>query len=402
MIPFDPATLDIDAMLKRLHLANARRCWPQLTEQAAAEQWSHRDFLATLLAEEIGHRHGTRLRRASHDAHFPFLKTVDDFDLTQQTAIRPALLGNYLGPDFVTEGRNLILMGKTGRGKTHLAIAFAYRAIQNGFTALFTTAAALIDDLSAASRDGRLRDSLLHYLQPHVLVVDEVGYLTYGPDAANVLFHVVNDRHLKKRPIIFTTNKSPLTAWGAVLHDHDLAEAIVDRTLERGRLLLLDGPSYRTRHLPPLDSSESNDDHADQPARVSGKDRPNFPEPTIHYLNQQPAIVGRLDTYRADGVTISIVSVAELYEGVYGSIDPAASEETLQQFLRGVQVLSVDEAVARRFGQERAHLRATGQLIGDVDLLIGATAITQGLTLLTNNRRHFERLEGLLIESVTV
>jgi DNA replication protein DnaC len=279
MIPFDPATLDIDAMLKRLHLANTRRCWPQLTEQAGAEQWSHRDFLATVLAEAIGHRHGTRLRRAAHDAHFPFLKTVDDFDFTQQTAIRPALLGNYLGADFVTEGRNLILMGKTGRGKTHLAVAIAYRAIQNGFTALFTTAAALIDDLSAASRDGRLRDSLLLYLQPHVLVVDEVGYLTYGLDAANVLFHVVNDRHLKKRPLIFTTNKSPLTAWGAVLHDQDLAEAIVDRTLERGRLLVLDGPSYRTRHLP-LDSSESNSDHADKPARVSGKHRPQFPEPT--------------------------------------------------------------------------------------------------------------------------
>ncbi len=280
MIPFDPATLDIEAMLKRLHLANARRCWPQLTEQAGVEQWSHRDFLAILLAEEIGHRHGTRLRRASHDAHFPFLKTVDDFDFTQQTALRPTLLGSYLGPDFVTEGRNLILMGKTGRGKTHLAIAIAYKAIHNGFTALFTTAAALIDDLSAASRNGRLREALGHYLQPHVLVVDEVGYLTYGPDAANVLFHVVNDRHLKKRPIVFTTNKSPLTAWGAVLHDHDLAEAIVDRTLERGRLLVLDGPSYRTRHLPPLDSSDSNNDHATKPARISGKYRPEFPEPT--------------------------------------------------------------------------------------------------------------------------
>ena len=80
-----------------------------------------------------------------------------------------------------------------------------------------------------------------------------MGYLAYGPDAANVLFHVVNDRHLKKRPLVFTTNKSPLAEWGAVLHDHDLAEAIVDRTLERGRLLVLDGPSYRTRHLPPLD-----------------------------------------------------------------------------------------------------------------------------------------------------
>ena len=281
MTPFDPATIDIDALLKRLHLANARRCWPQLTEQAATERWSPRDFLAILLAEEIAHRQGTRLRTAVRDAHFPFLKTIEDFDFSLQSALRPTLLGNYLGHDFVTEGRNLILLGKTGRGKTHLSIAIAYRAIQNGFTALFTTAAALIEELSAASRSGRLRETLAHYLQPHVLVVDEVGYLAYGPDAANVLFHVVNDRHLKKRPMVLTTNKSPLADWGAVLHDHDLAEAIVDRTLERGRLLILDGPSYRTRHLPPLDLPDSNSDHATKPDRISGKKRTQFPEPTV-------------------------------------------------------------------------------------------------------------------------
>jgi IstB-like ATP binding protein len=81
-----------------------------------------------------------------------------------------------------------------------------------------------------------------------VLVIDEVGYLTYGPDAANVLFHVVNDRHLRKRPMIFTTNK-PLNQWGQVLHDEDMAAAILDRVLERGRFIHLDGPSGRTRHL---------------------------------------------------------------------------------------------------------------------------------------------------------
>jgi hypothetical protein len=82
----------------------------------------------------------------------------------------------------------------------------------------------------------------------HVLVVDELGYLTYGADAANVLFHVVNDRHLRKRPMIFTTNK-PLSEWGKVLHDEDLAAAILDRILERGRFIHLDGPWWRTRHL---------------------------------------------------------------------------------------------------------------------------------------------------------
>lgn len=86
------------------------------------------------------------------------------------------------------------------------------------------------------------------YLQTHVLVIDEVGYLTYCPDAANVLFQVVNHRYLHKKPMLFTTNK-PLSQWGRVLHDPDLAEAITDRVLERGRFIQLRGPSYRTRHL---------------------------------------------------------------------------------------------------------------------------------------------------------
>ena len=110
----------------------------------------------------------------------------------------------------------------------------------------------------------------------------EVGYLTYGPDAANVLYHVVNDRYLRKRPMLFTTNKT-LREWGRVLHDDDLARAIVDCALERGRLITLDGPSQRTRH-PEIDPFE---DPELQPARISGKRRPGFPEPT-GFRERQP------------------------------------------------------------------------------------------------------------------
>ena len=274
---FDPETVDLDSMLKRLHLANTRRQWQQFCQQAEQEQWSPRQFLAIVFAEEIAQRKNTRISREVRRAGFPFLKTIDDFDFTLQSTLRLALLGSYLGPELVAEGRCLVLSGKTGRGKTHVAVAIAYRAIQNGFTARFITAKELIDDLSDPRRTGDFREALATYIQPHLLVVDEVGYLGYGPDAANVLFHVVNTRHTQRRPMIFTTNKSPFTEWGAALHDRDLAEAIVDRILERGRLIVMDGPSYRTRHLEGLDRGPLAGSH--EPDRISGIDLPEYPEP---------------------------------------------------------------------------------------------------------------------------
>jgi DNA replication protein DnaC len=269
--------IDLDSFLKRLHLANTRRIWRDLIVRAETEQWSFHAFLAVLVSEEVAHRQQTRLGRLSRRAELPFLKTIDDFDFTFQSTLRLALLGSALAPDFVTEGRCLILHGKPGRGKTHLAVAIAYRAIQNGFDALFVTAAELIDELSAAFRKGQLGQTLTRYTHPHILVVDEVGYLTYGTDAANMLFHVVNDRHKRRRSMLFTTNK-PLKAWGSVLHDEDLAHAIVDRILERGRILHLDGPSMRTRHLG-LDDLIT-EGVSTQVGGISGIGRAEFPEPT--------------------------------------------------------------------------------------------------------------------------
>ncbi|NJK89866.1 MAG: ATP-binding protein [Myxococcales bacterium] len=272
-------TVDLDVHLKRLHLANARRVWRDLVQRAEKEQWSHGQLLQTLFDEEVAHRRGTRTARAVRAAAFPFLRTVEEFDFTYQSSLRLTTIGSLLAPDFVTEGRSVILEGKPGRGKTHLAIAIAYRAIQNGFDALFTTAAELIDHLSAASREGKLRETLGDYLRPHVLVVDEVGYLAYGDDAANVLYHVVNDRHTRRRAMIFTTNKHP-KRWGRALHDEDLAEAIVDRILERGRLLRLDGPSVRTKHLSGYELDDHEQEGSNDSSRFSGKTAAEFPERT--------------------------------------------------------------------------------------------------------------------------
>jgi hypothetical protein len=131
-----------------------------------------------------------------------------------------------------------------------------------------------------------------------VLIIDEVGYLTYSHDAANVLYHVVTQRHQAHRSMIFTSNKHP-DGWGRVLHDDDLAAAIVDRVLERGRLLQLDGPSMRTKHLG-LDAPAHAAAGSPEVVRIAGNPQSEFPEPTTGYAASRTSAWRNRRTKRAE------------------------------------------------------------------------------------------------------
>jgi len=120
----------------------------------------------------------------------------------------------------------------------------------------------------------------------------------------------------------------------------------------------------------------------------------------IHWLNGRAAIVKRLDELKEQGLGLSTISLAELYEGVYYSRDANRSELILNDFLKGVTLIGINEETSQLFGKERGRLRSIGRIISDFDLLIGITARQNDLTLLTNNRRHFENIEGLRIESL--
>jgi len=120
----------------------------------------------------------------------------------------------------------------------------------------------------------------------------------------------------------------------------------------------------------------------------------------IHHLNGNRAVIERLEALHPDGLGLSVAALAELYEGVYYSRDPEESERKLNDFLDSVSIVGLDEETARIFGRERGRLRSIGQRIGDMDLMIAATALQYDLTLLSNNRRHFDRIDGLRIESI--
>jgi DNA replication protein DnaC len=254
----NPATCDLAALLKRLSLPTVRRLLGDTERLAIDRQLGHREFLAHLIVAEVLNRDQTRVQRLIRAARFPFLKTVDDFTFAPKGGVRRDLIAPYLSPDFVGSGRNLVLSGKPGRGKTHLAIAIAVAAIQHGSDARFITAAHLIDDLTIAAAGGQLQAKAEPLIAAKVLVIDELGYLPHAQDAANVLYTIIDARYLRRRPTVFTTNK-PLRQWGSLLHDNDLAEALLDRILENGRHVELTGRSWRTGHddaAPPTPSAQ--------------------------------------------------------------------------------------------------------------------------------------------------
>lgn len=119
----------------------------------------------------------------------------------------------------------------------------------------------------------------------------------------------------------------------------------------------------------------------------------------IHYLHGNEEIVRQLNELKTQGLGLSVISLAELYEGVYYSTDPEGNERDLNDFLRGIALVGIDSETCKVFGNERGRLRAAKKMIGDFDLLIASTALQHSLTLLTNNRRHFEVVDNLVIQS---
>jgi len=120
----------------------------------------------------------------------------------------------------------------------------------------------------------------------------------------------------------------------------------------------------------------------------------------IHYLNGNKGIVEKIDALEKDELAASVISVAELYEGIYYSTNPTNNEKALTDFLSGISTLGIEDEVCKVFGKERGRLRQAKKTIGDFDLLIASTCLHRGLTLLTNNRKHYEMVDGLKILSL--
>lgn len=230
--------------LKLIRLASE---WPGLAQHAAKSEASFADFLEQLLECEIFGQDERRRSTLMRLATMPSVKTLDQFDWSYAGGAPKAQILELAHLRFVQRAQNIVLLGPSGVGKTHIALSLAYRAVQAGHKVRFLSAADMMMQLSITKSQGRLKEYFNRaILGPKLLIVDEIGYLPFGRDEANLFFNVVAKRY-EHGSMVLTSNL-PFTQWAtAFADDQTLTAAMLDRLLHHAHIVQITGDSYRLK-----------------------------------------------------------------------------------------------------------------------------------------------------------
>lgn len=237
----------IQALCEQLKFARLQTDWPAIAQDAAREQTSFADFLERLLGAEARARQERKVATLMNMATMPAIKTLEQIDWTHASGMPKAQVQELAHLAFVERAENVVLLGPSGVGKTHVALALAHRAVSAGHKVRFITAADLMLQLAAARSQGRLKEYFNRaVLGPKLLVVDEIGYLPFGREEANLFFNVVAKRY--ERSSMVLTSNLPFTQWaGAFADDQTLTAAMLDRLLHHAHIVQITGESYRLK-----------------------------------------------------------------------------------------------------------------------------------------------------------
>lgn len=236
----------IDELCKELKLSTLIKEHNKLSTTAAKESWKYSQFLHEILKIEVQSRLSRSKTTMLKFAGFPAVKTLEQFDYNFTVGVNRKQIEELATLSFIKQHENIVLLGQSGVGKTHLAIALAYKAVQNRYKVKFTSVADLLANANRAKREKKYDSFLKAIINPSILVIDEIGYFNMTKEEANHFFQIISKRYEKGSTIL--TSNLVFSQWAQIFGgDKVVTTAILDRILHHSHIINIQGESYRLK-----------------------------------------------------------------------------------------------------------------------------------------------------------
>jgi DNA replication protein DnaC len=231
--------------LRNLKLSGIAKTLEVRNEQAIKEKLSYMEFLELLIEDEFANRKDNSYKKRFQKAHFPFTKTLEEYDFNFQPTLNRQEIYNLATCEFIRKKENVVFIGPPGTGKTHLSISIGIKALQQGYKVIFTTVSDMMSALFESKADNSYAQKLKYYLSSDLLILDGLGFRKLNEQIVDQFYEIISQRY-EKGSLIITSNKT-FDEWGNIFWDSILASAILDRIVHHCHLVLIKGESFRMR-----------------------------------------------------------------------------------------------------------------------------------------------------------